>query len=38
MLKVVLVLIILFLLRDKLFLLKPHWQTLVPAAFGAMVG
>ena len=28
MLKILLILIILFLLRDKLTLLKPHWHTL----------
>lgn len=38
MLKVVLILVILFLLRDKLGLLKPHWYTLVPATLGAIVG
>ena len=38
MLKILLILIILFLLRDKLTLLKPHWHTLVPAAIGALLG
>ena len=38
MLKIILALIILFLLRDRLMLLKPHWHTLVPAAIGALLG